>query len=62
MYEQRKKTETKMQSQLSHIIVNTLQQGYNCQAALWSAIEMSSYDRTPEGKFTPGSREGDGYA
>jgi hypothetical protein len=51
-----------MQSQLSHIIVNTLQQGNNCQAALWSAIEMSSYDRTPEGKFTPGSQEGDGYA
>ena len=57
-----RKTETKMQSQLNHINANTLQQGYNCLAALWSAIEMSSYDRTPEGKFTPGSKEGDGYA
>ena len=57
----KRKTETKMQSQLKHINANTLQQGINCPAVLWSAIEMSSYDRTPEG-FTPGSIGGVGTA
>lgn len=48
-----------MQSQLTHINARTVQLGNNCSAALWSAITMLSYDRTPEGKFTPGLiREG----
>lgn len=50
-----------MQSQLKHLNAKAIQRGNNCPAALWTAIELSSYDRTPEG-FTPGSNGGVGTA
>jgi len=40
-----------MRSQFKHIQQGTAKQLGNCPAALWSAFNMSSYDRTPEIKI-----------
>ena len=37
-----------MQSQQRHLNIGTAKQLGNCPAVLWSAFNMSSYDRTPE--------------
>ena len=37
-----------MQSKLKHLNIGTAKQLGSCPAALWSAFNMTSYDRTPE--------------
>jgi hypothetical protein len=52
-----------MQSQMNFRQFNTIaKQAVQMHGSNWLAIDSLSCDRTPEGIYPPGSREGSGYA
>jgi hypothetical protein len=52
-----------MQSQMNFRHFNTIaKQAVQMHGSNWLAIDSLSCDRTPEGIYPPGSREGSGYA
>lgn len=50
-----------MQSTMKQLLNTIAKQAVQMHGG-WLAINSISSDRTPEGYFTPGSKEGDGYA
>jgi hypothetical protein len=54
--------ENKMTMQSNIRQINTIAKCGVQMHGSWLAINSLSSDRTPEGYFTPGSREGSGYA
>ena len=55
--------ENKMQSQMNFRQINSTAKQLGMNACVWLAINSLGHsDRTPEGYFSSGSREGSGYA